>query len=89
MCLFYFYLVTEIQEGKNNIQPLSRCRRNRWTKENKKGIYLWKESLNSDGQQFHQYQQNEEPLNKNKKKKTTTYAEIKVFFLWSADFFFF
>jgi hypothetical protein len=24
-----------------------------------------------------------------RKKKTTTYAEIKVFFLWSADFFFF
>jgi hypothetical protein len=23
--------------------------------------WLWKESLNSDGQQFHQYQQNEQP----------------------------
>jgi hypothetical protein len=38
---------------------------------------LWKESLNSDGQQFHQYQQNEQPpltlkpLNTN---KTATYG---------------
>jgi hypothetical protein len=36
---------------------------------------LWKESLNSDGQQFHQYQQNEQPtlilteLTKRKKKE--------------------
>ena len=39
---------------------------------------FWKESLNSDGQQFHQYQQNEQPtlilteLTKRKKKKTMT-----------------
>jgi hypothetical protein len=26
-------------------------------------IELWKDSLNSDGQQFHQYQQNKESLN--------------------------
>ena len=25
-------------------------------------VILWNESLNSDGQQFHQYQQNEQPL---------------------------
>ena len=39
---------------------------------------LWKESLNSDGHQFHQYQQNEQaPLVLTEltehKKKTTTY----------------
>ena len=45
----------------------------------KKGCYtafliLWKESLNSDGQQFHQYQQNDQsPLTEHKKKLLTTY----------------
>jgi hypothetical protein len=24
-------------------------------------FFIWKENLNSDGQQFHQYQQNEQP----------------------------
>jgi len=27
----------------------------------KRNGYVWKESLNSDGQQFHQYQQNQQP----------------------------
>ena len=45
----------------------------------KKGCYtafliLWKESLNSDGQQFHQYQQNDQsPLTEHKKTLLTTY----------------
>jgi hypothetical protein len=34
-------------------------------------IELWKESLNSDGQQFHQYQQNEQII---EHKKSTTYG---------------
>jgi len=38
---------------------------------------LWKENLNSDGQQFHPYQQNEHPTldlkSLNTNKKTTTY----------------
>ena len=41
-------------------------------------VELWKESLNNDGQQLHQYQQNEQPpLTSN---NTTTYRvlEIKV-----------
>ena len=39
-------------------------------------IYLWKESSNTDGQRFQQYQQNEESLlisNPWTKNKTTTY----------------
>ena len=40
---------------------------------------MWKESLNSDGQQFNQYQQNEQsPLTSNHwtHKKTITYVDI-------------
>jgi len=37
-------------------------------------LILWQESLNSDSQQFHQYQQNDQsPLTEHKKKLTTTY----------------
>jgi hypothetical protein len=42
--------------------------------------FIWKESLNSDGQLFHQYPQNERPPQIiEHKKKTMTYT----FILWS------
>jgi len=37
-------------------------------------IISWKSSLNRDGQQFHQHQQNKQPL-LNTKKKTMTFAD--------------
>ena len=40
---------------------------------------LWKESLNSDGQQFHQYQQNKQsPLTEHKKQTRHMMLEIQV-----------
>jgi hypothetical protein len=44
---------------------------------NFKDAHLWKENLNKDGQQFHQYQQNKlSPLTSNNwtRKETTTYG---------------
>ena len=37
-----------------------------------KSTWLWKESLNSDGQQFHQHQQNEQSSHTLNIKKTVT-----------------
>jgi len=43
-------------------------------------LLLWKESLNSDGHQFHQYQQNEQSLliltELSADRKTMTYADV-------------
>jgi hypothetical protein len=46
-------------------------------------ICLWKENLNSDGQQFHQYQQNKQSL-LNYHLKPLNFKTIYIF--WMADF---
>ena len=40
-------------------------------------LWFWKQSLISDGQQFHKYQQKEQsPLTEHKKKETTTTHDV-------------